>query len=109
MRFVRFAHHGHGGLAVAQSFGAPFHGLMVSDSEFPTGGIDKAIACGAEAIAALHRKLSRGPVIDIDAVDFLTPLTKPGKIICIGLNYSDHAAESGLKPPEYPTVFARFA
>jgi ureidoglycolate lyase len=29
----------------------------------------------------------------------------PGKFICIGLNYSDHAAESGMAVPEYPVVF----
>lgn len=37
------------------------------------------------------------------------PLGNPGKIICAGLNYRDHASESGHKPPQYPTLFARFA
>lgn len=36
------------------------------------------------------------------------PLPHPDKIICIGLNYYDHAAEVGLEPPETPTFFAKF-
>lgn len=33
---------------------------------------------------------------------------KPGKILCIGLNYHDHAAEVGAQIPEHPTVFTKF-
>ncbi|MBN2325590.1 MAG: fumarylacetoacetate hydrolase family protein [Candidatus Omnitrophica bacterium] len=33
------------------------------------------------------------------------PVTRPGKIICIGLNYSDHAAESGMEAPKEPVLF----
>lgn len=36
------------------------------------------------------------------------PIPNPGKIICIGLNYADHAAESGLEPPSEPVVFSKF-
>jgi 2-keto-4-pentenoate hydratase/2-oxohepta-3-ene-1,7-dioic acid hydratase in catechol pathway len=32
----------------------------------------------------------------------------PGKVICIGLNYKDHAAESGMEPPPEPVVFNKF-
>jgi 2,4-diketo-3-deoxy-L-fuconate hydrolase len=35
-------------------------------------------------------------------------VARTGKFVCIGLNYSDHAAESGLKPPEEPVVFAKW-
>ena len=33
------------------------------------------------------------------------PVVRPGKVICIGLNYSDHAAESGMAVPDEPIVF----
>ncbi len=33
------------------------------------------------------------------------PIARPGKVVCIGLNYSDHAAESGMPVPEEPIVF----
>ena len=36
------------------------------------------------------------------------PIPDPGKVICIGLNYSDHAAESGMEPPSEPVVFSKF-
>ena len=38
----------------------------------------------------------------------LPPVTRPGKIICIGLNYRAHAEEQGSEPPETPTFFAKF-
>ena len=34
---------------------------------------------------------------------------KPGKIICIGLNYSDHAAETGQPLPKFPIIFSKYA
>jgi len=37
----------------------------------------------------------------------LPPIPRPGKIICLGLNYMDHAAEGGHSRPEYPSIFFR--
>jgi 2-keto-4-pentenoate hydratase/2-oxohepta-3-ene-1,7-dioic acid hydratase in catechol pathway len=37
------------------------------------------------------------------------PVPKPGKIICVGLNYADHAAETGLSVPADPPLFCKFA
>jgi 2-keto-4-pentenoate hydratase/2-oxohepta-3-ene-1,7-dioic acid hydratase in catechol pathway len=39
----------------------------------------------------------------------LPPIPRPGKFICLGLNYVDHAKEGGFTPPDYPTVFFRGA
>ena len=36
------------------------------------------------------------------------PIDLPGKIICVGMNYRDHAAESGLEVPERPMLFAKW-
>jgi acylpyruvate hydrolase len=38
----------------------------------------------------------------------LSPVTDPGKIVCIGLNYLSHAREQGAEPPETPTLFAKY-
>lgn len=52
---------------------------------------------------------------DVDAstslsdVDLLPVVPDPQKIICIGVNYADHAAETGATLPPHPTVFAKFA
>lgn len=43
------------------------------------------------------------------AVHLLPPIPRPGKIIAIGLNYRDHAAETNLQVPPHPTLFAKFA
>jgi 2-keto-4-pentenoate hydratase/2-oxohepta-3-ene-1,7-dioic acid hydratase in catechol pathway len=36
-----------------------------------------------------------------------SPIARPGKVVCIGLNYSDHAAESGMEIPKEPIVFLK--
>jgi len=38
----------------------------------------------------------------------MLPITRPGKIICVGLNYSDHAAEQGVELPAAPLFFAKY-
>jgi 2-keto-4-pentenoate hydratase/2-oxohepta-3-ene-1,7-dioic acid hydratase in catechol pathway len=47
--------------------------------------------------------------VPIEEVELLPPLERPGKLICIGLNYKAHAEEQGLEAPEMPTFFAKFA
>lgn len=44
------------------------------------------------------------PVLEDDVV-YLPPVKDPSKIICIGLNYADHAAETNAKIPEQPIIF----
>ena len=42
-----------------------------------------------------------------DELKLLPPLQRPPKIICVGLNFSDHTAESKYEQPDYPTLFLR--
>ncbi len=44
----------------------------------------------------------------LSSVRLLAPLRHPGKIICVGLNYRDHAAESGQPVPEEPILFGKY-
>lgn len=37
------------------------------------------------------------------------PVADPGKVLCVGLNYSDHVGETGRKFPDHPDIFAKFA
>ena len=73
-----------------------------------------------EAAAALVAEVQRDPqrldalrtagaVVPRDAVRLTSPVLKPRKVICIGLNYRDHAAESGMDIPEQPLVFSKFS
>ncbi len=57
----------------------------------------------------IGRSLGQSPAIDLNAVRLLPPVPVPPKILAVGLNYDDHLAESGLKKPDYPEIFARFA
>ncbi len=65
----------------------------------------EARALAAEVVAACPAAAT----LPLSAVSLKAPIPRPGKIICIGLNYRDHAAESGQAVPDYPTVFAKFA
>lgn len=49
-----------------------------------------------------------GAVLAADEVAFLPPVPAPGRILCIGMNYSEHIREMGREPPEYPAMFVRF-
>jgi 2-keto-4-pentenoate hydratase/2-oxohepta-3-ene-1,7-dioic acid hydratase in catechol pathway len=105
MRFATYRQDGRTGLAA--SLGGPYHGRLEGDPGYP-GGLDRLLAEGAD-LAAAGRALLAGPGVDLDAVELLPPLAAPGKILCIGLNYADHALETGLSLPAHPEVFARFA
>jgi 2-keto-4-pentenoate hydratase/2-oxohepta-3-ene-1,7-dioic acid hydratase in catechol pathway len=50
-----------------------------------------------------------GPEIPLSDVRLLPPVPDPQKIVCIGLNYAEHAKEGRLDPPASPTFFAKFA
>jgi 2,4-diketo-3-deoxy-L-fuconate hydrolase len=54
-------------------------------------------------------KIHTGDVIDRDSVEICSPVPRPGKIICIGLNYRDHAEESGMAIPKSPVIFSKFS
>ncbi|MDB5737095.1 MAG: fumarylacetoacetate hydrolase [Sphingomonas bacterium] len=71
--------------------------------------IDALVTAGGTALAdAGATVLARGETVSIDDLTFLPPLVKSSKIICLGLNYADHAAEGGFEPPSFPTLFGRF-
>jgi 2-keto-4-pentenoate hydratase/2-oxohepta-3-ene-1,7-dioic acid hydratase in catechol pathway len=44
----------------------------------------------------------------VSSVVLEPPVLRPSKILCIGLNYRDHAIESKMEPPKFPTVFAKY-
>lgn len=47
------------------------------------------------------------PTINPDSLIWLPPIHRPGKILCVGLNYRDHALEGGRQVTEYPTIFLK--
>ncbi len=67
---------------------------------FGDGGIDRIAGIVAERIAA-------GAVRPIGDERIGAPIARPHQILCIGLNYSDHAAETGQKVPAEPILFTK--
>lgn len=70
---------------------------------------------GGSAFAALaaHRRGAHDldaatDVGSVDEVLLAAPVPRPGKIVCVGLNYVDHAAETMMELPEVPLLFAKF-
>ncbi|MFD9408603.1 fumarylacetoacetate hydrolase family protein [Streptomyces sp. NPDC059989] len=63
-----------------------------------SGGIDRARA----AVSAAEL-----PELDPDGLRIGAPVTRPGKVVCIGLNYRDHAVETGAAIPARPVVFMK--
>ncbi len=79
-------------------------GLPGSMSELLAGG-----EAALEALRAAARDASEaGRPADVDPKRRIAPVPRPGKIVAIGLNYRDHAAELGLDIPAVPLMFAKF-
>ncbi len=57
---------------------------------------------------AVSKTGSELPVVP-DSERWAAPVPRPGKVICIGLNYSDHAKESGMEVPSEPIIFMKAA
>jgi 2-keto-4-pentenoate hydratase/2-oxohepta-3-ene-1,7-dioic acid hydratase in catechol pathway len=106
MRFVTYAVPG----------GPALPGIVAGDRIYclqPAGfgGIPDVVAGGAGALAAIRSYLAGAPAaaaIPLGSVTLFAPIPKPPKIICVGLNYRDHAAEAKKEIPPVPTIFSKF-
>jgi len=107
MRFVTFEFAGHarpgvlsGNDFVADLSAAGFHSLL----DF--------IEAGPDAHARARQLLDAPPASSthaLNTVKLLAPIPRPRKLICVGLNYLDHAKETGAEIPKVPTIFNKFA
>jgi 2-keto-4-pentenoate hydratase/2-oxohepta-3-ene-1,7-dioic acid hydratase in catechol pathway len=62
-----------------------------------------------DAIGELEQALARGTTVQPSATQALPVIPNPGKIICVGLNYKTHVAETKRDDSKYPALFMRFA
>ncbi len=104
MRFRAVESGGRKGVAASRD-GKVWHVLYEGDAGFP-GTIDAFVQAGT--VEAAGAAILNGPEVDVAGLNCLPPLSKAGKILCVGLNYKAHVEESGMQMPDYPTVFARF-
>ena len=89
-------------------------GLPAADGPLDWADMDGAAHQSARRLVdGIDSKLdalrSAGAVLALTDVSLTAPIPRPGKVICIGLNYRDHAEESGMDIPEKPLVFSKFA
>ena len=66
-----------------------------------------ALEAGADLTAAASAAMASGQRLPLAAQTFAPLVPEPGKIICLGLNYFDHAKEGGRDKPDYPWFFYR--
>jgi 2-keto-4-pentenoate hydratase/2-oxohepta-3-ene-1,7-dioic acid hydratase in catechol pathway len=69
----------------------------------------EAAALEPKKIQSLVAASTPDTAYSLGTVKLLAPIPKPRKLICVGLNYRDHAAETGSEIPEVPTIFNKFA
>ena len=84
-----------------------FVDLCATDSSIPNHLLS-LIESDATFIKAKQALTNPNAVIrDLANIQFDTLIDRPGKIVCMGLNYADHAKEGGNARPEYPSFFMR--
>lgn len=59
--------------------------------------------------AAFADARQKGWLVASEDAYWFAPVPRPGKIVCVGLNYRDHAEESGLAVPKVPVIFSKFS
>ncbi len=89
--------------------GSPQVGAVAEDMITPLDCVDmlSLIQAGPEELMRLVANTHES--VPLSDVHLCAPILNPGKIICIGLNYRAHAAESGAEVPQTPVVFAKYA
>ena len=70
--------------------------------------IKELLAQGPAGMTSAQAALEAGDVMAADAVKLLPPIPSPEKVICVGVNYADHARESGMELPAEPVIFSKF-
>ena len=88
--------------------GAPQVGILEGGRINPVGGPGSTMLEYIEH-GRNSERVPGGEAVAVEAARIHAPVLNPQKIIGIGLNYSDHAAETGADIPEKPIVFAKYA
>ena len=106
MRFATIERHGQNEAAILTDGGL----LGLTEAGFPD--LLSVINGGDEALDRVRRwagSPEAGARLPMGQMSLCAPIPRPPKIVCIGLNYRDHAAETKMAIPEVPTVFSKYA
>ena len=112
MKLVTFCQNGENRLGALGFRGEQeiVYDLNQLDPSIPDNMID-FLTLGGKAIAQAVAVTDKNAddYLLIKEVKLLSPVLNPEKIICIGLNYRDHAQETNTPIPDYPTIFSKYA
>lgn len=65
---------------------------------------------GETTLSVARRALATQlPVLPRSQVTFLAPVTRPDKVVCVGMNYADHCKEQNVRVPKEPIIFSKFS
>ena len=105
MKIVTFEHSASGAEA-----GAVIGAQVISLKPAGYGDTLSLISGGAAALEEARRYVETLTSTGVPLADvrLKAPIMRPPKIICVGLNYRDHAIESNMKIPDVPTIFCKF-
>ncbi len=104
MHFVTFEHDGHRHVGVAAE------DQVISLKAAGFNQLLEVLQGGAEAMQKVSAFIGySGSRIPLSAVKLCAPIPDPPKILCMGLNYRDHAEESRLEIPKYPVIFPKYS
>lgn len=98
------------GPRAAVCLGQDYIDLHATDAMLPTS-VRGLLEGGKDALEAAARACKSSSAVKTPSanVRLLAPIPDPPKVICVGLNYRDHAAESGVPVPREPVLFSKFA
>lgn len=84
--------------------------LHATDPALPAG-IRQLLEGGSAALHAAEQAVrsQKALTYPVEQVKLLPPVPDPAKIVCLGLNYTDHAKESGAPIPKEPVLFSKYA
>jgi 2-keto-4-pentenoate hydratase/2-oxohepta-3-ene-1,7-dioic acid hydratase in catechol pathway len=68
----------------------------------------RLLALGPDGIQRARQAMAKGQPTPLEGLRLVPPVPFPDKVICIGLNYADHAKETGQRLPSEPVVFCKF-
>jgi 2-keto-4-pentenoate hydratase/2-oxohepta-3-ene-1,7-dioic acid hydratase in catechol pathway len=105
MRLISYATE-HGS-RVAGRRGDYFVDLNLADPGLPTT-MKELLELGSPGLERAQAAIQTGQPLDPQSLRLLAPVPNPEKVVCVGLNYADHAAESGLQIPTEPVIFNKF-
>ena len=80
--------------------------LNRADPELPAE-IIALLAQGASGLARAQRAAAAGPAVPCGTLQLTPPVPRPEKVLCVGLNYVDHAKEGGMAVPSEPVFFTK--